>query len=82
MLGREANRPAGYAVNQIRFRNQPQDCQGARAGNLTDAARARRRVDRLGSVIVILRRFDDASVSHSKQLSRRARLKIHCLIQT
>ena len=45
--GREARRPAGPAGHQIRADHQPQDRQGARPHRAADAARPRRRGDRM-----------------------------------
>ena len=45
--GREARRPAGLAVDQIRVRHQPANGQGARPRSAADAARPRRRGDRM-----------------------------------
>jgi ABC-type uncharacterized transport system substrate-binding protein len=45
--GREASRLAGHAVYQVRVRAQSQDRQGARPRHTADAARARRRGDRV-----------------------------------
>ena len=45
--GREAGRPAGAGADQIRAGDQPQDRQGARPHRAADAARARRRGDRM-----------------------------------
>src|SRR5262245_23894903 len=45
--GREACRPAGAGSNQIRACHQPQDCEGARPRSAADAARPRRRGDRM-----------------------------------
>ena len=45
--GREARRPAGRAVDQIRIRHQPANGQGARPRRASNAARARRRGDRM-----------------------------------
>ena len=44
---RQAGRSAGSAADQIRARNQPQDCQGARPHRAVIAARPRRRGDRM-----------------------------------
>src|SRR5262245_39490246 len=44
---REARRPSGAGADQVRARDQSQDCQGARPHRATDAARARRRGDRV-----------------------------------
>src|SRR6266851_1667593 len=44
---RQACRPAGRAADQIRVRDQSQDCQGARPRRAGDAARQRRRGDRM-----------------------------------
>ena len=45
--GREAGRPAGHAVHQVRVRHQPQDRQDARPGIPSAASRHRRRGDRM-----------------------------------
>ena len=45
--GREAGRPAGAGADQVRAGDQPQDRQGARPRRAADAARARRRGDRM-----------------------------------
>src|SRR5262249_12008180 len=45
--GREACRPAGHAIHQIRASDQPQDRQGARPRRAGSATRARRRGDRM-----------------------------------
>jgi hypothetical protein len=45
--GREAGRPAGAGADQVRAGNQPQDGKGARPGSPTNAARPRRRGDRM-----------------------------------
>ena len=45
--GREAGRPAGAAADQVRARDQSQDRQGARHRRAADAARSRRRGDRM-----------------------------------
>ena len=45
--GREAGRPAGRAADQVRVRHQPQDREGARPRSAADAARPRRRGDRM-----------------------------------
>ena len=47
--GREARRPAGPAADQVRARHQPQDRQGARPRSPADAARPRRRGDRMSA---------------------------------
>ena len=47
--GREASRPAGRAADQVRARHQPQDRQGARPRRAADAARPRRRGDRMSA---------------------------------
>ena len=45
--GREAGRPAGAGADQVRAGHQPQDRQGARPRRAADAARPRRRGDRM-----------------------------------
>ena len=45
--GREAGRPAGAGADQVRAGDQPQDRQGARPRRAADAARPRRRGDRM-----------------------------------
>jgi putative tryptophan/tyrosine transport system substrate-binding protein len=45
--GREAGRPTSTGTDQIRAGHQPQDRQGARSRNSSDAARPRRRGDRV-----------------------------------
>jgi putative tryptophan/tyrosine transport system substrate-binding protein len=45
----QACRPAGRAANQVRVDHQPQDCKGARPQRASDAARQRRRGDRIGT---------------------------------
>jgi hypothetical protein len=45
--GREASRPAGAGADQIRVGHQPQDREGAWARSAGQAARARRRGDRM-----------------------------------
>ena len=45
--GRKARRPAGRSGHQVRVRDQPQDRQGARPRRAADAARPRRRGDRI-----------------------------------
>ena len=45
--GRKARRPAGRSGHQVRVRDQPQDRQGARPRSAADAARPRRRGDRV-----------------------------------
>ena len=45
--GRQARRPAGLAVDQIRVRHQPANGQGARPRRAANAARPRRRGDRI-----------------------------------
>ena len=45
--GREANRPAGASANQVRVGDQPQDRPGAWHHCAGDAARPRRRCDRM-----------------------------------
>src|SRR3977135_3871892 len=45
--GREAGRPAGDAVHQVRVRHQPQDRQGARPDRAARPAGRRRRGDRV-----------------------------------
>src|SRR5262245_22971455 len=45
--GREACRPAGASTDQVRVDDQPQDRQGARPRSPADAARPRRRGDRM-----------------------------------
>ena len=45
--GREAGRPAGAGADQVRAGDQPQDRQGARPRSAADAARPRRRGDRM-----------------------------------
>ncbi len=45
--GRKACRPAGHAADQVRSHHQPQDCEGARPRSSADAARPRRRGDRM-----------------------------------
>src|SRR5262249_58684746 len=45
--GREAGRPAGAGADQVRASHQPQDSERARTQNPADAARARRRGDRM-----------------------------------
>ena len=45
--GREAGRSAGRAADQVRASDQPQDRQGARPPTCRQAARARRRGDRM-----------------------------------
>ena len=47
--GREAGRPAGAGADQVRAGDQPQDRQGARPHRAADAARPRRRGDRIGA---------------------------------
>ena len=44
---RETGRPAGRAADQVRAGHQPQDRQGARSRSAADAARPRRRGDRM-----------------------------------
>ena len=46
--GSEASRPAGADADEVRIGDQPQDRQGARPRRATDAARPRRRGDRVG----------------------------------
>ena len=46
--GREAGRPAGAGADQVRVGDQPQDREGARPRCAADAARPRRRGDRVG----------------------------------
>ena len=45
--GREAGRPSGAGADQVRAGHQPQDRQGARPRSAADAARPRRRGDRM-----------------------------------
>ena len=45
--GREAGRPPGAGADQVRAGDQPQDRQGARPRRAADAARPRRRGDRM-----------------------------------
>src|SRR5262249_13937952 len=45
--GRQAARLAGPAANKVRAGDQPQDRKGARSRNSADAARSRRRGDRM-----------------------------------
>src|SRR5260221_8445961 len=45
--GREAGRPAGAGAEQVRVGDQPQDREGARPRRAADAARTRRRGDRM-----------------------------------
>ena len=47
--GREAGRPAGAGADQVRAGDQPQDRQGARPRRAADAARPRRRGDRISA---------------------------------
>ena len=47
--GRETRRSAGRTTNQVRAGHQPEDRQGARPRHSADAARARRRGDRIAS---------------------------------
>ena len=47
--GREAGRPAGAGADQVRAGDQPQDRQGARPRRAADAARPRRRGDRMSA---------------------------------
>jgi ABC-type uncharacterized transport system substrate-binding protein len=44
----EAGRSSGRAANEVRVGHQSQGCQGARPGDFVDAARPRRRGDRIG----------------------------------
>src|SRR5262249_54190365 len=43
----ETGRPTGHTVHQVRTGHQSRDCQGARPPNSRQAARARRRGDRM-----------------------------------
>src|SRR5262249_30825757 len=43
----EAGRPSGRAADQVRSHHKPYDCEDARPRNSADAARARRRGDRV-----------------------------------
>jgi putative tryptophan/tyrosine transport system substrate-binding protein len=45
--GRQTCRPSSGAVDQVRFRHQHPDCPSAWSGTATDAARPRRRGDRM-----------------------------------
>jgi hypothetical protein len=45
--GRETGRPAGHAIDQVRAGHQPQNRQGTRPRRAADAARPRRRGDRI-----------------------------------
>src|SRR5262249_57959445 len=45
--GRKARHPASAATDQVRPRDQPQDSQGTRPRSAADAARPRRRGDRM-----------------------------------
>jgi putative tryptophan/tyrosine transport system substrate-binding protein len=45
--GREAGRSSGAGADQVRAGHQPQDCQSARRRRAADAARPRRRGDRM-----------------------------------
>ena len=49
--GREARRPAGAGADQVRTGHQPQDRQGARPRGAADAARPRRRGDRIRAAV-------------------------------
>ena len=49
ILGREARRPAGRAADQVRAGHQPEDREGARPRRAADAARPRRRGDRMSA---------------------------------
>jgi len=57
--GRQVLRSAGAAADQIRAGDQPQDCEGARPRRPSDAARTRRRGDRV-------RRGATTAVGHSQ----------------
>jgi putative ABC transport system substrate-binding protein len=50
--GREARRFSGAAAGQVRAGHQSQHCQGAQADDPTNAARQRRRGDRVNAVFV------------------------------
>ena len=49
LKGREARRPAGPSADQVRIDHQPQDRQGTWPRSATDAARPRRRGDRMSN---------------------------------
>ena len=51
--GREAGRPAGAGADQVRTGDQPQDRQGARPRSAADAARPRRRGDRVATLFLL-----------------------------
>src|SRR5262249_14386840 len=77
--GREAGGLAGTGTDQVRTGDQFQDCAGARPGCAADAARARRRGDRITpSLLRLASLAGGAEEGGEARLARRTRELLLC----